>query len=149
METLSEKTRKEYADAFTVFDRNGDGSISVHELDKVFTSLGFSNSPAQLQEMMREVDKDGNGTIEFNEFCLLMIRNQGDPEQEIREAFKALDVNQDGFISRSELTTGLAKLGMILTEGEVDEMIRQADVDGDGQINYQEFRNMNLSESGQ
>eukprot|EP00301_Raphidiophrys_heterophryoidea_P008749 c1317_g1_i1.p1 GENE.c1317_g1_i1~~c1317_g1_i1.p1 ORF type:complete len:150 (-),score=35.57 c1317_g1_i1:331-780(-) len=147
VDQLSPKLRKEYEDAFSVFDKNGDGSISISELEKVFTSLGYKNSPEELRNMVKEVDKDGNGTIEFNEFCALMINNQNDPEQEIREAFRALDTNQDGFISRKELRDGMRKLGMHLSDAEIEEMIKQADIDGDGQINYQEFRKMNLSES--
>jgi calmodulin len=60
-----------------------------------------------------------------------------DSEEEIKEAFKVFDKDGNGFISAAELRHVMTNLGEKLTEGEVDEMIREADVDGDGQINYE------------
>ncbi len=60
-----------------------------------------------------------------------------DTEEEIREAFKVFDKDNNGFISAAELRHVMTNLGEKLTEEEVEEMIREADVDGDGQINYE------------
>lgn len=62
-----------------------------------------------------------------------------DSEEEIREAFKVFDKDGNGFISAAELRHVMTNLGEKLSDKEVDEMIREADVDGDGQINYEEF----------
>ena len=59
-----------------------------------------------------------------------------DTEEEIREAFKVFDKDGNGFISASELRTVMTSLGEKLTDEEVDEMIHEADTDGDGQVNY-------------
>jgi hypothetical protein len=61
-----------------------------------------------------------------------------DSEDEVREAFKVFDKDGNGFISAAELRHVMTNLGEKLSDNEVEEMIREADVDGDGQINYDE-----------
>merc|ERR1712159_273278 len=68
-----------------------------------------------------------------------------DSEEEIVEAFKVFDKDGNGFISAAELRHVMTNLGEKLTDEEADEMIREADVDGDGQINYEEFVKMMMS----
>jgi calmodulin len=97
--------------------------------------------------MIKEIDTDGNGTIDFPEFLTMMARKLQDSEgeEEIREAFKVFDKDGTGFISAAELRHVMTNLGEKLTDEEVDEMIREADVDNDGQINYDEFVKMMLA----
>uniref|UniRef100_A0A0A9DDR9 EF-hand domain-containing protein n=1 Tax=Arundo donax TaxID=35708 RepID=A0A0A9DDR9_ARUDO len=104
-------------------------------------SLGQNPTEAELQDMINEVDADRNGTIDFPEFLNLMARKMKDTdsEEELKEAFRVFDKDQNGFISAAELRRVMTNLGEKLTDEEVDEMVREADVDGDGHINYQEF----------
>ena len=62
-----------------------------------------------------------------------------DSEEEILKAFNVFDKDGNGFISAAELRHIMTNLGEKLTDEEADEMIREADIDGDGQINYEEF----------
>lgn len=88
--------------------------------------------------MVNEVDQDGNGTIEFNEFLQMMSKmKDADGEEELREAFRVFDKNNDGLISSNELRHVMTSLGERLSEEEVDDMIKEADLDGDGQVNYE------------
>ena len=64
-----------------------------------------------------------------------------DSEDEIREAFRVFDKDGNGFISAAELRHVMTNLGEKLTDEEVDEMIREADIDGDGQVNYEGMYN--------
>ena len=59
-----------------------------------------------------------------------------DMEEEIKEAFRVFDKDGNGFISKDELKHVMQSLGENLTSEEVEEMIREADIDGDGQVNY-------------
>ena len=81
----------------------------------------------------------GNGTIEFPEFLIMMAKKmQGtDSEDEIKEAFHVFDQDCNGLISASELRHVMVNLGEKLTDEEINEMVKDADADGDGQINYQ------------
>ena len=78
----------------------------------------------------------GGPQIDFPEFLTMMARKMkdSDSEEEIKEAFKVFDKDGNGFISAIELRHVMTNLGEKLTDEEVDEMIREADVDGDGQI---------------
>ncbi|TEB30939.1 calmodulin [Coprinellus micaceus] len=144
---LSEEQISEFKEAFSLFDKDGDGTITTKELGTVMRSLGQNPTEAELQDMINEVDADGNGTIDFPEFLTMMARKMKDTdsEEEIKEAFKVFDKDGNGYISAAELRHVMTNLGEKLSDSEVDEMIREADVDGDGQINYEEFVKMMLS----
>ncbi|KAF7535048.1 hypothetical protein G7054_g5680 [Neopestalotiopsis clavispora] len=117
------------------------GQITTKELGTVMRSLGQNPSESELQDMINEVDADNNGTIDFPEFLTMMARKMKDTdsEEEIREAFKVFDRDNNGFISAAELRHVMTSIGEKLTDDEVDEMIREADQDGDGRIDYNEF----------
>lgn len=85
------------------------------------------------------MDADGNGTIDIPEFLTMMARKMKDSEEEISESFWVFDKDGNGYISAAELCHVMTNLGEKLTDKEVDEMIREADIDGDGQVNYEEF----------
>ena len=144
---LTEEQIAEFKEAFSLFDKDGDGTITTKELGTVMRSLGQNPTEAELQDMINEVDADGNGTIDFPEFLSLMARKikDTDTEEELREAFKVFDRDGNQLISAPELRQVMATLGEKLTDEEVDEMIREADIDGDGQINYAEFVKMMMA----
>jgi len=144
---LTEEQIAEFKEAFSLFDKDGDGTITTKELGTVMRSLGQNPTEAELADMINEVDADGNGTIDFPEFLTMMARKMKDTdsEEEILEAFKVFDKDGNGFISAAELRHIMTNLGEKLTDEEVDEMIREADIDGDGQINYEEFVKMMMS----
>ena len=66
---ITSEQKVEYREAFALFDKNGDGTITVTELGTVMRSLGNNPTESELQDMINEVDADGNGTLEFDEFC--------------------------------------------------------------------------------
>eukprot|EP00761_Pharyngomonas_kirbyi_P014043 gb/GECH01014073.1/.p1 GENE.gb/GECH01014073.1/~~gb/GECH01014073.1/.p1 ORF type:complete len:150 (+),score=52.36 gb/GECH01014073.1/:1-450(+) len=138
---LSESQVAEFKEAFSLFDKDGDGAISLDELGTVMRSLGQNPSEGELKQIINDIDKSGNGKVEFEEFLQLMSKNMKniDNEEEIVEAFRAFDKDGNGYISAAELRHIMTTMGDKLSEDEVDEMIREADVAGDGQINYEQF----------
>jgi len=147
MHDTTEEQIGEFKEAFSLFDKDGDGTITTKELGTVMRSLGQNPSEAELQDMINEVDKDGNGTIDFPEFLSLMTRKMKDTdtEEELVEAFKVFDKDTNGLIDAVELQRVMTHLGEKLTYEEVKEMIREADLDRDRHINYEEFVRMMMA----
>ncbi|XP_064652367.1 neo-calmodulin-like [Lineus longissimus] len=143
VEKMSEKEIKEYKEHFSFFDKNNDGTITATEIGTVLRSLNMNPSEQELAAMIQEVDKDGNGTIEFPEFLDMMARQKAKDskltEDDIVQAFKMFDKDNNGFISLTELRDIMTTLGEALTTKELEAMVREADMDGDGQIDYKEF----------
>nr|5COC_A Chain A, Immunoglobulin G-binding protein A,Calmodulin [synthetic construct] len=73
-QAAAEECIAEFKEAFSLFDKDGDGTITTKELGTVMRSLGQNPTEAELQDMINEVDADGNGTIDFPEFLTMMAR---------------------------------------------------------------------------
>ncbi|KAH6987682.1 regulatory protein calmodulin [Ilyonectria robusta] len=138
---LSSQQIADFKEAFAVFDKDGDGQITTKEIGEVMKSLGLEPSESELQDILNEVDVDSSGSIDFDEFLVLMARkaDASDPEQDLREAFKVFDRDNTGTISRDELRDVMRSIGEDFTEAEIDDMMQLADKDGNNTIDYQEF----------
>ncbi|RCK56101.1 Vacuolar protein sorting-associated protein 13 [Candida viswanathii] len=126
-EKLSEQQIAEFKEAFSLFDKDSDGKITTKEL-------------GTLTDMINEVDVNSDGSIDFPEFLTMMARKMKDTdsEAEIAEAFKVFDRNGDGKISAAELRHVLTSIGEKLSDADVDQMIKEADTNNDGEIDIQD-----------
>ena len=70
-----------------------------------------------------------------------------DQTLEIKEAFKIFDRDGNGYIDAKELKQVVTRLGQVLTSDEADEFMLEADLDGDGKLDYNEFVRMMLQEA--
>ena len=77
--------------AFSLFDKDGDGTITTKELGTVMRSLGQNPTEAELQDMINEVDQDGSGLIDFPEFLTLMSRKMHEDAEKMRDEFRVFD----------------------------------------------------------
>ncbi|XP_055637648.1 uncharacterized protein LOC129776187 [Toxorhynchites rutilus septentrionalis] len=145
-ETLTEEQIEELREAFSLFDTNGDGTITSSELGMVLRALGKNVSNAEVEILMNEISKDHEGKIIFADFARMMTHRMKDfdNEDQLKEAFRIFDRDGNGLISAEELRAALKSFGEQLAEEEIDEMLREADVNCDGQIDYQEFVRMIL-----
>ncbi|OAP57329.1 hypothetical protein AYL99_08067 [Fonsecaea erecta] len=138
---LSDEEIQAYKDVFALFDKDSSGTITAQELGEIMKSLGQNPSDSELQDMINEVDVDRSGSIDFDEFLQMMsttVKAQ-DFAHETRAAFNVFDKDGSGTISADELRQVMKSLGENLTDNEIDEMIREADKDNNGTIDYEEF----------
>ena len=110
-------------------------------------SMGQNPTDAEIDEMMREVDLNQDGKIDFDEFMILMTKSSLDTqtEDEVINAFRVFDKEGNGLIASSELKHIMMTIGDKMTEEEADEMVNEADIDEDGMINYEEFVRMMMA----
>ena len=88
--SLTEEQIAEFQEAFSLFDKDSSGCITTKVIGTVMRSLGQNPTAAELQEMISQVDADGNGICDFPDFLTMMSRKMKDTdsEEEIREAFR-------------------------------------------------------------
>lgn len=129
-------------EAFNLFDKDGSGTICTTEFGMVLRAIGFNPSDKEINEFVKQLDKNGSGRLEFNEFRDFYKdykrKHKNGPEA-IENAFKLFDKNGNGYIEASELKLILSRCGQSISDSEVMEMIDVADIDKDGKINYKEF----------
>merc|ERR1711963_206041 len=151
MDKLTEVEIAAYKKIFDRLDRCtpdiGNGCIHAMDLRTVYTHLkDKAPTQAELQAFSNGVETEADGTIRFDAFCELMYKNtrneRGAKNAEIAEAFAALDPGNSGKIPVNEIRRVLEQLGGELSQGEIDEMVREADRNADGQIDYIEFLKM-------
>merc|ERR1711959_442885 len=129
---LTEEQLDEIREAFSLLDSDASGATDVRELKAAMRALGFEVRNEELKKMVTDIDNDGNGTIEFTEFLQMMTGKMGekDTREGIEKVFKLFDDDNTNKISFRNLARVAEELG---------DMINQADRDGDGEINIDEF----------
>ncbi|CAK93968.1 unnamed protein product (macronuclear) [Paramecium tetraurelia] len=138
---LNEEQKQEIKEAFDLFDTEGTGYIDVKELKVAMRALGFETKKEEVKQMIKEVDREGKGVIEFPDFLELMTVKMGerDPREEMLKAFRLFDDDNTGKITLRNLKRVARELGETMTDDELQEMIDEADRDGDGEISEEDF----------
>ena len=140
---LSKEEKNDLLELFQQFDTNGDGVLSKEEiLNGYKTLMPFEDAEKEVERIMNEVDIDKNGTIDYNEFVLATINKQKLLNKEKLEAtFKMFDKDGNGTISADEIKS---VLGKAVNEKILDDMIKEVDMNNDGEISLIEFKEMML-----
>ena len=143
---ISSQKKNEYLEAFKIFDKNNDGQITQDELKQLLNNIGQKPSDSEIQDMINEIDIDGDGKINFDNFITLMEKKlrDHDNEEELIETFKVFDKDGIGFITFNNLKDVIKNLGLNYSDDEIMEMIKECDLDNDMMINYDEFTKMVL-----
>jgi calmodulin len=139
--TFSEEQIAKFQETFDLFDKDGNGVLSLKELKTLIENLGEVVINYDLYNVFNEIDKDGDGNLNFDEFLTFMslINTITVSDNDLMEAFQIFDKDGNGFISAAELRHVLVSKDDKITDIEIDQMIATVDIDGDGQINYEEF----------
>ncbi|KAL7231809.1 hypothetical protein ACSBR2_009943 [Camellia fascicularis] len=141
---LTQQKRQEIKEAFELFDTDGSGTIDAKELNVAMRALGFEMTGEQIDQMIADVDKDGSGAIDFDEFVHMMTAKIGerDSKEELTKAFHIIDQDKNGKISASDIQQIAKELGENFSDREIQEMIEEADRDRDGEVTVDDFMRM-------
>ncbi|NWY70328.1 CABP2 protein, partial [Erithacus rubecula] len=131
----------ELKQAFREFDKDHDGYISYKDLGECMRTMGYMPTEMELIELSQQIT---GGKVDFDDFVELMgpkmLAETADMIgiKELRDAFREFDTNGDGQISVPELREAMRKLlGQQLNYREVDEILKDVDLNGDGLVDFE------------
>ncbi|KAJ8753813.1 hypothetical protein K2173_000067 [Erythroxylum novogranatense] len=147
---------------FDLFDKNGDGTITIQDLSQALSVLGLDADFSEFESTIKSHIRPGNDGLEFEDFVSLhqsldnaffgdlLLEGEGDhdkhqeEEADLSEAFKVFDEDGDGYISAHELQVVLKKLGLPEAKeiDRVQQMIVSVDGNHDGRVDFFEFKDM-------
>jgi centrin-1 len=138
---LSADEVQEVKDAFDLFDGDNSGAVSVNELIEAMQSLGLEQKNEAVFNMIKEIDTDGSGELEFQEFLEMMTARLTNktPRADIERVFKLFDADRTGEISLDNLKRVASELGEEVSNEELQEMVQRNDVDKDGAWTLDDF----------
>merc|ERR1712094_113896 len=141
LKSLTDEQKAELREAFDLFDTDGSGAVDAAELHTAMKALGFEPKKEEIAKMVKEMDKDGDATVDFEEFCVMMAEkmNQKDGKEEMLKGFALFDDDNTKKISFKNFKRVAKELGENLSDAELKEILAEADEDGDGEINEAEF----------
>jgi Ca2+-binding EF-hand superfamily protein len=140
MDTIDDAKIKEM---FDLFDADGGGSIDVDELTHAFVNLGISDTKEEIDRLVAQIDVDGSGEIEYDEFVEVMhqLFAQRDTAAEMSKAFHFLADGKER-ITLADLRKISIDIGDEQSEQYLNEMLLAADQDRDGAVTFADFRAM-------
>ncbi|XP_068004277.1 LOW QUALITY PROTEIN: calcium-binding protein 2-like [Melanerpes formicivorus] len=143
---LSPEELDELLDAFKEFDTDQDGYISYKDLGACMRTLGYMPTEMELIEISQHIKMRMGGRVDFEDFVQMMgpkLREETAHMVGVRElkiAFREFDANGDGEISSGEMREAIAALlGEQLKAQEVEEILQDVDLNGDGHVDFDEF----------
>lgn len=137
------KYLEDLKEAFRTIDKDNNGYINLKELGSAMRVFGFELNDSELQELMKEYDKDDNNCLDLTEFVDLMIKKKEEQKEDLDnfDTFQMLDINEDGYLSKEYLKLLFKNIELDLNDEMLDEFFQYADKDNDNKINVGEFMN--------
>ncbi|XP_018575233.1 troponin C-like [Anoplophora glabripennis] len=146
---ISKEQLKMLKQIFDSFDLEKRGEINVDMIGQILDMLGHQLTGEELQGIVREIDEDGNGVMNFEEFANLsarfLVEEEEDTEailRELKDAFRLYDKDGLGYIGVDLLRDILKELEPTLKPSDLNEMIKEIDTDNSGTVDWEEFKAM-------
>lgn len=146
-ENLKEATPvwEDYKLIFDKFDRDGDGYLSSDDVRNVLRSYDMLSTEGELQDVVAELDKKGDGLITLEEFVSVMnshksiFSKKDEKDLEFREVFRILDKSGTGRVTKQALCEFMSEFEPSFDEGHAFELMTQFDTKGNGELCYEDF----------
>ena len=141
---LSEDEILEIKEAFDIFDDDKSGSIDISELKAAMANLGLDSKNAQVSQMVNDLDADGSGSIDFEEFLNMLTAKvtKKETRADVEKVFRLFDEKKTGKIGLRNLREVALEIGEQMTDEELLKMIERADSDGDGLVTSDDLYNI-------
>ena len=141
------KMSEEAKDLFDFYDKNRDGVLSQSEIASVIRALGANPSEAEIRELVRKYDSSGRDSLGFADFMQIYREAMATPisKRELMTYFKFFDKDGSGRIDRDEFKNTMTTLGERMTEDEVNMILEDADMNGNGDLDLEAFTSMLLT----
>ncbi|KAL4238873.1 hypothetical protein ACF0H5_003580 [Mactra antiquata] len=144
--SLTKEEISNFKDAFALLDKNNDGFLNYTEVKEILISTGKEGREDYIKQVIRAVDTDDDGMINFPEFLNMIANhfssnaNEEEPQgTELKQMFGIFDRDNDGYITHTEMKRALDELDGDVPHKEIEGMIQEADTDGDGKLTFDEF----------
>jgi Ca2+-binding EF-hand superfamily protein len=124
---INESEVEDLREAFELFDTDGNGTIDTNELKAAMQNLGFDAKNHTVYQMISDIDGNGTGDINFDEFLDLMTVKLGDndSEEEVRKVFNLFDDDKTGYITIQNLKRVAKDLNENMSDADLLEMIER------------------------
>ena len=133
---LAPETLAEFEQIYALFDANGDGYLTRQEISEALEVLGHGIAPSDRDQLFRLFKND---VLSHSDFIAWMAQRQDlDVSRDLRQVFDLIDVDKSGHLSFEEFRQ-IIRCFESASDQEIEALIREADLDGDGQIDFQEF----------
>uniref|UniRef100_H2Y5V3 EF-hand domain-containing protein n=1 Tax=Ciona savignyi TaxID=51511 RepID=H2Y5V3_CIOSA len=131
----------EFRQVFEFYDTGNSKTMNLSELDMALRALGYNPTDDDIEEMTSLMEVDGDRTLDFSEFCMIIehMKELKGEDGDLREAFAVIDRNFDGRVAKDDLLRLLMDHGEDLSLKEAHELIKFADCDDTGVIDYRRF----------
>ncbi|GLJ31614.1 hypothetical protein SUGI_0634670 [Cryptomeria japonica] len=132
-------------EAFNVLDKDGDRRIAFNDLEDFFHIHKQTYiSREEIQSMITVVDKDHNGSVEFEEFeglmmALMMTEETNEENNALEEAFRVMDRDGDGIVSVRDFKSFMGEAMHSVNDEDIVEMIEATDACAQSGICYKDF----------
>lgn len=136
---LTAEEIRQYEEAFALYDSDGSGTITCDEMMELMQVIDPGLTPEDVNIMLDDMDEDASGIIEKDEFIAFMAKRASGHRKEIKLAFRIFDINDDGFITASDIEKAYNRIGCKLTARQTRRLLRVATADSEGRIHYKEF----------